>query len=50
MRSRHALRACAYWLSYCLSIGWKREDLDALEELWWRYHDDQGRLVKARTR
>lgn len=30
------IRACAEWLSYCLSIGWKRRDLDALEKLWWK--------------
>ncbi len=40
-----ALRKCAEWLSYCLSIGWRREQLDALEALWWQHHDRTGRLV-----
>lgn len=38
-----ASMACAEWLSFCLSIGWKREQLDALQELWWQYHDDDGK-------
>jgi len=40
-----ALRKCAEWLAYCLSIGWRREQLDALEALWWQHHDRTGRLV-----
>ncbi len=40
-----ALRKCAEWLAYCLSIGWHREQLEALEALWWRHHDRTGRLV-----
>lgn len=50
MRTQRALRACAEWLAYCLSIGWKRSDIDALEALWWRYHDDYGRLIKRPDR
>ena len=41
------LKACAEWLAYCLSIGWRRDQLDALEALWWQYHEtDQA---KAKT-
>lgn len=43
-RTRKAIKECAQWLAYCLSIGWSKSDLDALEELWWKYHDYQGRL------
>lgn len=43
-RKRKALKACAEWLAGCLSIGWSYDDLDLLEEIWWRYHDDCGRL------
>lgn len=32
------LRACAYWLAYCLKIGWKKADVDKLETIWWKYH------------
>ena len=39
MNRLKALRDCANWLYYCLKIGWKKEDLDMLEELWWQYHD-----------
>lgn len=31
-------KRCADWLAFCLSIGWRREQLDALEALWWRYY------------
>lgn len=40
-----ALRKCAEWLAYCLSIGWRRDQLDALEALWWQHHDRTGRVV-----
>jgi hypothetical protein len=40
-----ALQACANWLAYCLQIGWPRSDLDRLESLWWKYHDDNGNLL-----
>lgn len=45
MRTQRALRACAYWLSFCLKIGWSKESLDGLEKLWWRHHDDSGNLI-----
>jgi hypothetical protein len=47
MRTQDALIACARWLSYCLSIGWDRKDLDRLEQIWWEFHDERGRLIKA---
>ncbi len=39
-----ALKKCAEWLAFCLSIGWSRDQLDALEALWWKHHDRFGRL------
>lgn len=45
-----AIRQCAEWLAYCLWIGWKKSDLDALEALWWQYHDERGNLKRARGR
>jgi hypothetical protein len=44
-RTVKAVRDCAEWLSYCLQIGWKREQLDELEALWWKYHNWHGELV-----
>jgi hypothetical protein len=44
MRTTKALTHCSFWLSYCLAIGWKKSDLDFLESLWWKYHDDYGNL------
>ena len=41
-RSRYALQACAEWLAFCLSIGWKKSSLDRLEATWWEHHDDNG--------
>ena len=43
--TRRAVQLCADWLSMCLRIGWKRTDLDALQAIWWRYHDDEGNLT-----
>lgn len=37
--TERAMRKCAEWLAYCLRIGWSRKELDALESLWWKYHD-----------
>jgi len=45
MKSQKALRECAEWLAYCLIIGWDKDDLDVLDSLWWRYHDDRGHLT-----
>lgn len=39
---RLAKQHCAQWLAYCLRIGWPKSSLDALEALWWKYHDDTG--------
>jgi hypothetical protein len=33
-----AIQKCAEWLAFCLSIGWKKEQLDALEKVWWDFH------------
>jgi hypothetical protein len=43
-KTRQATRACAEWLAYCLSIGWNKAQLDELEALWWKHHDEQGNL------
>lgn len=47
-RSTRAIKACAEWLSYCLKIGWKRDQLDALQAVWWKYHDDEGHLTDGK--
>lgn len=39
-----AMRKCAEWLNVCLELGWAKSELDALEVLWWRYHDHRGNL------
>ena len=44
--SRHdGARLRAEWLLYCLSIGWTREELSALEKMWDQYHDENGKLL-----
>jgi len=40
-----AVMACAEWLKYCLSIGWRKSDLDDLQRIWWQWHDDDGNLI-----
>lgn len=49
MRSRKAIRECAEWLAFCLRIGWQRSDLNKLEEIWWQYHDEQGKIDNIET-
>lgn len=44
-----AVRKCAEWLRTCLELGWRRDELDWLEELWWKHHDANGNL-KAGSR
>jgi hypothetical protein len=39
-RTRKQIEACSQWLFFCLSIGWKKSELDALQRLWWEFHDD----------
>lgn len=39
-----AVQACAEWLASCLQLGWRKDELDALEAVWWWYHDNCGRL------
>jgi hypothetical protein len=41
---------CARWLKQCLDLGWRKSDLDVLEALWWKYHDDQGTIAMTETR
>ena len=45
--TKTAVRRCAEWLAYCLEIGWNKADLDFLESLWWKYHDERGNLKAA---
>jgi hypothetical protein len=47
VRTLRATRACATWLAECLRLGWSRDQLDALEAIWWQFHDDQGNLIPA---
>jgi hypothetical protein len=48
MRSKEAIRKCAEWLAYCLSIGFDKASLKELESLWWKYHDNKGNLKKLK--
>lgn len=42
--TNQAIKDCADWLAYCLSIGFPKEALDSLEKLWWKHHDNNGKL------
>jgi len=44
-RTIYGIKECANWLKYCLDIGYKKEQLTALEKLWWDYHDGNGNLT-----
>jgi len=42
------IRLCAEWLSFCLSIGWPKSDLDALQKI---FVDNEGwKTFKGFTR
>lgn len=45
--TQRAARDCANWLRACLQLGWRRESLADLEEIWWTHHDYLGRLCRA---
>lgn len=49
-RSRTAMRACLEWLSSCRRIGFKKSELDELNHIWWRWHDEQGNLLSSPRR
>lgn len=38
MSETHKAKLCAQWLRYCRDIGWEREALPALADLFW-HHD-----------
>lgn len=40
--TQKALKQMAAAMVYFLSIGWRKQDLDMLEELWWTVRDDNG--------
>jgi hypothetical protein len=42
----NAQKTCCNWLAFCLTLGWKKDSLDALEQMWWDYHDRTGKLVR----
>jgi hypothetical protein len=44
--TRKALTQCLEWLEACRRLGWREEDMDNLELLWWRYHDREGRRAE----
>jgi hypothetical protein len=41
------VKKCAEWLAFCLSIGYKKEELDALENVFWMFRDRNGNLKRA---
>ena len=43
-RTTKGIQKCADWLLLCLSHGWKKEQLDDLEKIWWEHHDGRGNL------
>ena len=40
----NAQKICCNWLAFCLTLGWKKESLDALEQMWWDWHDRKGKF------
>ncbi len=46
-RTKAAQRSCAEWLVGCLNDGWQKSDLDLLEDIWWRHHDERSNIIAA---
>jgi hypothetical protein len=41
---KHGDLKLARWLQYCLSTGWSKDDLDALERIWRTFRNENGAL------
>ncbi len=37
---------CGQWLTYCLSIGYTEDQLEALEKIFWKFKDGNGNLKR----
>lgn len=42
--SQAGIQLCAQWIEWCKNNGWSAETLPALEELFWKYRDNDGKL------
>lgn len=40
-------RRCAEWLKTCKKLGWPASTTAKLCDLWWEYHDENGRLIEV---
>lgn len=64
-RSLSLQRRCEWWLNECLRVGWSKDELPALEKLFWKYKPwnmkkmakrgpalavDIGKIAEGRTR
>lgn len=42
--SREGMANCCKWIDSCRELGWAEDQLDSLEDLFWKYRDSDGRL------
>lgn len=42
--TKRGSKKCAEWLAYCLETGWKKDQLDELEKIYWKWRDKNGEL------
>jgi len=40
--TRKGIMKCHEWLTNCIELGYKKEQLDELEYLFWKYKDENG--------
>lgn len=45
--THHAAKLCSEWLAYCKSIGWPPSSTARLCDIWWEFHDDDGKLIES---
>ena len=46
--SLHARRLCVEWLTACIELGWKEEQLPDLEAMFWKYRDHRTGEFKTK--
>lgn len=51
MSERHpttmGAKRCLEWINACKALGWPKSTIPRLVDLWWEYHDDNGRLIES---
>lgn len=47
MKTAKAINECFKWLKYCIEIGFNKKNINELDKLWWKLHDNKGNLKRT---